>query len=231
MAEPVKEVQLHRVERPEPAHLQEESGDLWAVSYADLLMVLLSFFVLFFSLEKDKKGEVVNTFTRFRAPTSVEKEIKKDFSQSGWESEPSQITQPSLSELKQSLKDFPVQVEQTASTLSFEMPEGIFAPGSTKMAGNGLKVLDDTLNHLKKYQKYIRISFIGHTDSSPITKAKSKIRFKDNLDLSVLRATDALRHAEKKGFHHSQLVAKGAGSYGRSVRSLSIEIELQGQNP
>jgi chemotaxis protein MotB len=35
----------------------EESAESWAVSYADLLMVLMSFFIVFFSLEEKKSGE------------------------------------------------------------------------------------------------------------------------------------------------------------------------------
>jgi flagellar motor protein MotB len=45
---------LPRAVRKQSEHLEEGDGHLWAVSYADLLMVLLAFFVIFASFENEE---------------------------------------------------------------------------------------------------------------------------------------------------------------------------------
>ena len=56
----LKDPRLPRVERARAIHLEDETSHLWAVSYADFLMVLLSFFIIFFSLDKKTKDSVID---------------------------------------------------------------------------------------------------------------------------------------------------------------------------
>ena len=54
--EQLRKIPHVRVERPNLPQVQDDSTHLWAVSYADFLMVLLCFFILFFSVD-GPKGE------------------------------------------------------------------------------------------------------------------------------------------------------------------------------
>ena len=59
---------LHRVEKPATPSLAktllsssgEEGNQIWMVSYADLLMILLCFFVLFFSISPETRESVIH---------------------------------------------------------------------------------------------------------------------------------------------------------------------------
>ena len=53
-----KKPRLPRVERNEGGEIDTEENLLWAVSYSDLLMVLMSFFVIYFAANKDKKDAI-----------------------------------------------------------------------------------------------------------------------------------------------------------------------------
>lgn len=53
---PREDPRLPRVERTDDEFHVEEGGELWAVSYADFLMVLLSFFVIFYSSDKNNQS-------------------------------------------------------------------------------------------------------------------------------------------------------------------------------
>ena len=48
-----QQVRLHRQEVMDQDEIREEEGNLWAVSYSDLLMVLMSFFIIFFSFNQN----------------------------------------------------------------------------------------------------------------------------------------------------------------------------------
>ena len=48
-----------RIELPEEQEFHSE-GESWAVSYADFLMVLLSFFIIFFSYSREKTQSIID---------------------------------------------------------------------------------------------------------------------------------------------------------------------------
>ena len=49
-----------RIERRSKAQIASEDMQSWAVSYSDMLMVLMSFFVIFFSFEDKKRDDLVS---------------------------------------------------------------------------------------------------------------------------------------------------------------------------
>jgi flagellar motor protein MotB len=49
---------LHVIRKPKAGHAGAHGGEGWAVSYADLLMVLLSFFVMFFTFKEENPDTV-----------------------------------------------------------------------------------------------------------------------------------------------------------------------------
>ncbi len=74
MQPPKKAYRLPRIQRAPRGELVETGENMmWAVSYSDLLMVLLSFFVLFFSYgekEKETKDSITRMVRRFETVTA-----------------------------------------------------------------------------------------------------------------------------------------------------------------
>ena len=100
----------------------------------------------------------------------------------------------------------------------------IFGLGSTNIDNNGknaLKSLADVLNE----QADINIVVEGHTD---VAKVKGNPRFKDNWDLSVLRATEVTRYlVEDGGVDPSRIVSSGRGEYFPVTEGDTPEIRAQ----
>ncbi len=100
----------------------------------------------------------------------------------------------------------------------------IFGLGSTNIDKNGknaLKSLADVLNE----QADINIVVEGHTD---VAKVKGNPRFKDNWDLSVLRATEVTRYlVEDGGVDPSRIISSGRGEYFPVTEGDTPEIRAQ----
>lgn len=207
-----------RVERDESIEVHDdENAHLWAISYADFLMALLSFFILFFSMDENGQGKIMLLLT-------------KEFSQSG-----AQISQKldgntdsSLKKVKTSLlvnalKDFQLQVKSDDQSLTIDFPENIFERGGYKIAKEDSALLKKVLEKLLPYQNQIKISFEGHTDDTPSQRRVQSLVV-DNFLLSSLRASTTLFKARELGFDEKQLFIQASSSHARNSRSVSIHV-------
>jgi len=97
-------------------------------------------------------------------------------------------------------------MEETSITLRLA-EDALFAPGTAQLLPIGL----NTLNQLKDIfiiQKQQTINIRGYTDDiSPPAGA----RFRDNWELSALRAAQVLRHLLARGIEPGRLTATGFG--------------------
>lgn len=118
-----------------------------------------------------------------------------------------------LSTVQNALKQY------NSDELSVEMRDGkvyvslsdnmLFASGSAQVERRGKEALG-TLAGVLKQQPNMEVLVEGHTDSIPIRSAT----FKDNWDLSVLRATSVVRILTKDyGVNPTQVTAAGRGEY------------------
>jgi len=86
----------------------------------------------------------------------------------------------------------------------------LFASGSTEIGAEGKKALTD-LAKLLEEQADLSIIVEGHTDTDAI---RGSARFKDNWDLSVLRATEVVRiMLENSNMVPSSIAASGRGQF------------------
>lgn len=109
--------------------------------------------------------------------------------------------------------------QYNSEELSVEMRNGkvyvslsdnlLFASGSASVERRGKEALG-TLAGVLKQQPNMEVLVEGHTDSIPIRSAT----FKDNWDLSVVRATSVVRILTKDyGVNPTQVTAAGRGEY------------------
>lgn len=210
----------YRLPREEPTEIEDDTAHLWAISYADFLMVLLSFFILFFSISEDERDNLIKYLAKTPWPEAQPKISSMQMDSIIKEG------MTNIQTVAQNLKDLNISVtKMDDNQLVLKFPDNIYSPGSTILLTDGQDILDDSLNRLKKYWHQLEFTFIGHVDSLPLTKSTNDI-IANNYDLSALRASRALQFALVKGIPSQNLISEGWGSKRYNSRSLSLKIKL-----
>jgi len=218
------EKKLPRVERDEMSHVSEdENQHLWAVSYSDFLMVLLSFFVLFFSAEAPQKQKLILELANHFSSSDP-----ANGSGDGNGTGPGSGNHRMPASVLASLKNLNVTVEKEKESLIINFPNDLYGPGQHKMDKKKLALIENFLNIIKPYKGNVLLYFEGHADDSPIHRHKNNIVV-DNFVLSSLRASSALGLARDMGFSEKSMFIQAASSNLRNSRSLSIRIEARGE--
>lgn len=211
-----------RIERVPEEHIEDDTTHLWAVSYADFLMVLLSFFILFFSVGEENRDHLVRQIAempwageKMRQQNAVVNEKKAERS-------PASQTSVDIAKVKELLLDHQLNIDiDKNKTLTLRFPDNIYRPGQYSLNAKSKKYVRNTLNRIQKYWGQLEFTFIGHADNLPLRKNGI---IQSNHDLSALRATRALQEAISVGLPEENLISEGWGSLRLNARSLSILI-------
>jgi chemotaxis protein MotB len=180
--------------------------DIWLITLSDLLMLLVIFFVILFSLELQKhapnlsvRGQVKkNQIEQKAAATmpvaqsksaSVEKELAAMLNR---EKSPQEVT-----------------VKRVADLVTLTFPEGIvFDPGYAQLKPSAQTTMEKVAAFIRERPNLV-MEVQGHTDDKPI----SNTRYPSNWELSVDRATQVAKALIGMGVNPSQLSVKGFGEY------------------
>jgi flagellar motor protein MotB len=238
-----QDVRHVRLERRPKTQLSNDDSTAWAVSYSDMLMVLMSFFVLFFSFEESKRQSIVSQIA-MDMHISTEKEVAKDAAAGGGgkgsypglgagnslippaplgvvaKGGPFTITDLMTSFEQASYK---VSSNDKKDVLVVNLSDEIFGSRQFDLTGPVKKELNKALELLTPYKDQIKIVFIGHSDSDALTKTNRFMT--NNIELSSLRASRALEYAAELGFDPAFLTVEAAASTLRNTRSVSIRIQ------
>lgn len=216
------EKRLPRIERDEYIHVgEDENQHLWAVSYSDFLMVLLSFFILFFSAEAPQKKQLI---LELASQFSGTRSGSENATGPGQDADAGRMP----ASLFESLKNLKVAVDQEKEILIINFPNDLYGPGQHRISEEKITLIRNFLNIVKPYQNNINLYFEGHADASPLKVHKNDIVV-DNFVLSSLRASSALGYARELGFSEKNMFIQAASSNLRNSRSLSIRIEPRGE--
>ncbi len=207
---------LPRIERDEVVEVHEdENAHLWAVSYSDFLMALLSFFILFFSFDGQQKQKIIlNLAQEFSSGSGA------GFNKEGIGSKNARLP----SSIVESLNHLNVKIDTEKESLIVLFPDDIFSPGRHRLKDAKIKLVDDFFKTVKNYKGQVNLYFEGHTDDRPLVIHKSDVVV-DNFVLSSLRASTVLQRAKSEGFPEKHLFIQADSSNTRNTRSLSIRIE------
>lgn len=210
---------LIRIDRDDEIVVAEdESSHLWAISYADFLMALLSFFILFFSLDgPERESTFIKVISQITKGTSLNS------------SNPAQDTKGRLpASVVASLQKLDIRIQKDKDTFIVDFPTDFYLPGRHHIQDGKEELIVNFLNLVKPHMDELSLYFEGHTDDTPLQKHKNDI-IVDNFVLSSLRASSALRIAKSLGFSEKFLFIQAASSNLRNSRSLSIRIEPRPQ--
>lgn len=227
MSELAKKPRKLRVERM--ARLPDAGGDdshSWAVSYADFLMVLLSFFVVFFSQNEEQRGILIDIISAGQTGAASKAAAGPTGAGSAAQSGLPEQTYQSLKEIADRVPGFELLRDTEKQLVILNFPDNIYAPGQYELRGEASQILDDVLIQLKSQIQNFEVRFVGHTDDVQLQRRRGKT-LETNFDLSSLRASRALERAVKLGLPPSQLSTRGKAEFSRNSRTLSIVVVHQ----
>lgn len=202
----------------------------WAVSYVDMLTLLLCFFIIFYNNQKNTKQETLldkiaadlgnrkpgstsTKATAMQAPIPETKMVPAI---------PYEVAL--LESIKTTLaKDFGANIIAKDKGLEINF-DGVsfFNSGRTQLSSEGAKTIEKIIHQLAPNKDQIHVTVQGHTDP---TKTNAKLNFQDNWELSVLRATSVLKMFIKNGYSQKMLSAEGFADtrYDQNVGTLTKE--------
>ena len=196
----------------------------WLLTYADLMTILLVFFVLLYTLAFFEKEKYKN------AVEAVKVQIDKDANLIGLmelleipETMDTKITIEDITGMhsrEKTLFDTIAKFARTNSqkqNISTRILDGkiivsikgkaLFNSGSASLNSTAISIFNEIIQILDDYPEY-NINIKGHTDDIPI----STIVFPSNWELSAVRATTVLKYLISQGVSPKRLTATGYGN-------------------
>ncbi len=185
---------MHAVQKP-----NTHEAD-WLITYADIVSILLAFFILLFSVTEVQQA-------KFEAlQESLDKTIFKKKEKEA--PNPLLELQNALTNVLDQHAIDPIKtLSLTNNMLKLDLPgELLFATASTNIGPESTRLINDLAQQIKAYpfQNYT-IEIEGHTDDVPI----SNERFPSNWQLSTGRAISVLELFAQAGINQEQLKAIG----------------------
>lgn len=209
--------------KTDPDFFEEDDALSWLATFADLMTLLLVFFVLLYSMS------VVDAARFKKAMASIQIHLGEtnpavsllDLAGGGGLAEmPVSLADISglqlrQTEMLQKIKDF-IEESRLQQDIDLSVFDGkihvrvkgtmLFDSGSADLTGPGKPVVSRISAILRGFPEY-RINIKGHTDNVPIATEQ----FPSNWDLSAIRATTVLRHLIDTGVDPERLTATGYG--------------------
>lgn len=226
---------LPRIDREETIEVHEdENAHLWAVSYADFLMALLSFFILFYSVDEQKRDTLILNISQQLAESTGATTSGGKGNGAGagagagfaeLASEEADVNARHVPKtLIEALEGMDVKVNQEQEYMVVNFPDNMFSKGKYSIPKKNLDLLQKFFDVAKPYDGSFNFYFEGHTDASPLRRHRTKV-LSDNYVLSSMRGFAALKEAKKAGFEPKYLFVQADSSNTRNSRSLSIRLE------
>ena len=188
---------LSRRKREEP----EDEG--WLITFADMSVLLMCFFVLLFSLSAPDKNQFKVVAEALRAEGFYNDAIPTD--------DPYEKIKKQMSlSLGASGFDKFIAASETPKGIDVELSSGaFFVPGSAKFTADALPMLEMVAKQIVPAAKSdISIEVEGHTDDSPVASEM----YPSNWELSAARAANVTRYLISKNFPAEKLKVIGRGA-------------------
>jgi flagellar motor protein MotB len=195
---------------------EHESDELWAISYGDMITLLLSFFVIFFSTDFKKTKiddldkhlmssfKMVNMNQAFKSPASSNEALQFDL----------------LKNAKITKIDDRLVI--TFDTMTF------FKVGEIEPNQEGQAMLRAFAEKFTPYAGIYHVSIKAFTDSRKVST--KHLNYKDNMELSALRALAALRVIQRAGIPLDRMEIAGYGEMNK-LQSLMTKERLKAFSP
>ena len=182
-------------QRAQP-HIESDSEGSWAISYGDLLTLLLTFFILFFSADKFIKTNKskIDLAMKQKESDKMVVDIQK-------------AIQPSV-EVQDAVR---AKVYQQGKKLFVEFfGVTFFKSGRIEVLPKGHQVLADFYQQYLPYMSRYNLAIRAFSDPRALSEP-TRQRYKDNLQLSTLRSLEVLRTLQTQGVPLDKMRIQGYG--------------------
>ena len=195
----------------------------WLVTYADMMTLLLVFFILLYTLSAFEKQQVEAVMETVKKEIQQEKDPEDIMALLEFSQVPDQkisiedvtgltLRKKSLfKDMNRLAKSFDqaghLETYALGGKIIFRVSgEVLFASGSAALNTGALPLFDRMVTVFEEYPDFT-INIKGHTDNVPI----STQAFPSNWELSAIRATTVLKYLVAKGIAPQRLTATGYG--------------------
>lgn len=208
-----------------------ENDHLWSVAYSDMLMVLLGFFVIFFSDGKNQKSQIIDQIATELHGSSATKQVTNQKGATGTAADTGQVsnikTSVAMPNIDQIAKDLDLTYESVnaGKTIRINFPDNIYNKRQYRLNTSTKNKISQLITVLSPHKNNLKIHFIGHSDSSKVSVSSEK--FSNNFQLSALRATEAALFFQQNGFPSENIITSGAANNINSSRSLTMTISSE----
>jgi chemotaxis protein MotB len=210
-----------RKKKPE----EHENLERWLITYADLITLLLAFFILMYTMSKQDSKKYQEVAAHLKAiftgsnavlaTGNVAGKVPIELSFKGGAENVAALKEQLEKELREIGDKGAGDVSKNISLISDErglvvraMEKAFFDTGKADLTGSARSALDSIAPVLTNLPNHVRVE--GHTDNVPINTSE----FRSNWELSVRRATEVVRYLiERHGFPPDRISASGYAEY------------------
>ena len=193
----------------------------WLVTYADLMTLLLVFFVLLYSLSsfeketyKSKVETVLEQLKQDQKPNGFFLDLSEDPDRkislediTGLRSRDATLSNMMNNLVRKTDPNQNITTQSQKGKIVITLSgETLFSSGSAKLNPTALPVFNQMIQIFDKFPEYT-INIKGHTDDIPISTPV----FPSNWELSAIRATTVLKYLISMGISPQRLTATGYG--------------------
>ncbi|MCD4741644.1 MAG: OmpA family protein [Desulfobacteraceae bacterium] len=206
----------------------------WLVVFADMMTLLLVFFILLYTLSSFEIGKYKTAISKIKTQLENDSELTAFVELMELpETLDTQIAIEDITGLRSRKENLIQDINKFANTgaknnnIATHILKGkiiiqikgkaLFKSSRAELNKDALPMLDEIIKVLFDYPEY-NINIKGHTDDIPISTEK----FPSNWELSAVRATSVLKHLIKRGVDPERLTATG---YGKILPLISNDTE------
>lgn len=197
-----------------PKSKVKKSETLWLMSFSDMSLILMSFFILQLSYSQPDRRKYDNLNSAIQQQqkakavdnlSSIGKKLEKV--------------------VKDQKLDKAVQVTSTVNGLVIEFKDAIlFDAGAASSSKANAKVVDQVMQVIAKTPGDYKLVFEGHTDDVPVAAGKGA-KFHSNWDLSAARGISLLQGFKARGVEDKRMAI---AAYAHTRPKVSI-VGLKGE--
>ena len=208
-----------KVTKPRKSSIQfrrfGDEREAWLLSYADIITMLLCFFVLFFSTDKKRSS---GEFTEMMAFIQAELGIKDNTKTENLKKLKTLMKERYgddrlLAELKDLNKKDSLEILNYKHFVAIEFPKGnLFEQGMDNLSMKSITELKPIIEGLQKYKEKMNINIVAYTDPVAVNPVmRTKRWWTNNRELSAQRALNVQKIFLANGFTESQVFITGRG--------------------
>lgn len=202
---------MRRPRRPKDIEHASDHEGSWAISYGDMITLLLAFFIIFFSIQTPEKVRKALNNSMIASLALLDPKLEEKNHQDNAKKPHDQLERSGPEQNKSAhqgeeqvqravnlkTEKAGIQIEKSGEKVVISFPDtSFFSSGNTDLTPDGQKDLDKFVARYLPFAGQNTLHIVGYSDKRPVSRGR---RYRDNLELSVLRAVAAQRYLQNAG--------------------------------